>query len=179
MKVGKGSYSKVFGFKDEETVVKLIPFGSLSVREEEDAAGRMLGENHALREVLATQAVSQLQAANHEGTVDANANNVTNNFIQLQRISVLQGSLPSYLIAASSLNEHPVSRHKPKGQLAPLDTSFPSVDGYPRTRTWVAFEFGHCGHTLREAPVIASFIACVRINSYLIAVNLTFIFLAA
>ncbi|KAM7537581.1 hypothetical protein Aperf_G00000062596 [Anoplocephala perfoliata] len=129
-KIGEGAYSDVFGFNNEDTVVKLIPFEGTFIFH----GRQQLRVSQILLEVIATQAVSQLRQLEVDG-------NSTQNFVHLKGISVLTGSLPSYLHAACRVFE---STNESRGY---------KTDPLPATQKWVAMEFNECGHTLHgELP---------------------------
>ncbi|VDL62872.1 unnamed protein product [Hymenolepis diminuta] len=92
-KIGEGAYSDVFAFNKEDSVIKLIPFGGTFIFHNR----KQLRVHQMLTEVIATQAVSQLNRRS--------VGNCTQNFVQLKGISVLTGSMPSFLLAACRVFE--------------------------------------------------------------------------
>lgn len=96
-KIGEGAYSDVFAIENEDVVIKLIPFeGSFIFH-----GRRQLRVHQMLSEVIATQAVSNL-SFNSGGEI---ANSSTQNFVKLKGLSVLIGSMPSYLLTACKAYE--------------------------------------------------------------------------
>lgn len=97
VKMGVGVHSEVFTFKNEKTVVKLIPIeGAIDMH-----GGEQMRACDVLPEVIAMRAVSQLDTCCSPSVPASDLlDSSTRNFVRLRRVSVVQGSFPSYLLAA-------------------------------------------------------------------------------
>uniref|UniRef100_A0A915EY68 non-specific serine/threonine protein kinase n=1 Tax=Echinococcus canadensis TaxID=519352 RepID=A0A915EY68_9CEST len=132
VKMGVGTYSKVFTFRNENTVVKLIPIeGGLNFQ-----GRQQMRASDVLPEVIAMRAVSQLDTC--PALVPLSDRSNTHNFVHLQRVGVLQGSLPSYLLSACK-------------QLQSVEKSARiETNAFPKTQKWVALECDYCGDVISD-----------------------------
>ncbi|KAL5111955.1 Serine/threonine-protein kinase haspin [Taenia crassiceps] len=132
--VGVGAYSEVFTFKNEKTVVKLIPIeGAFS----NFHGGEQVRACDVLPEVIAMQALSQLGTRPPFASLSS-CSSSTQNFVHLQRVSVVQGLFPSYLLAACK-------RLRPVNKSAKVMTNV-----FPKTQKWMALESDYGGDGIAD-----------------------------
>ncbi|KAL5960491.1 hypothetical protein TSMEX_011783, partial [Taenia solium] len=161
VKVGVGAYSEVFTFRNERTVVKLIPIeGAFNLRGDEQ-----MRACDVLPEVVAMQAVSQLDTSSAFvplcglSSSSIISSSSTQNFVHLRRVSVVQGALPSYLLAACK---------RPRS----VDAAVKEMRNvFPKTQKWVALESDYGGDGIADklaSSLIASpnYIVCFLTTSF-------------
>ncbi|KAM7542764.1 hypothetical protein Aperf_G00000004763 [Anoplocephala perfoliata] len=125
VKVGVGGYSEVFGFTDEDVVMKVTPFGG-DIPFHERPQSKI---SEMFTEVTATKAISELES-NHDSGCR------TDNFAHLISVTVLKGILPSYLIKAKRKSD----------DFIPV--AFVEENKFPNDQLWTAFEFSYAGESV-------------------------------